>query len=602
MDNAMAGHSGALTSRSGRSRLSARSASKQSEAAVSAVSDGTRVTALVEQEFNAIQRVRARRRRGACSRRHRARPCSHQLPRAHANATHPAPAPSARPPPPPPPPLSSARALSQIVSNAKKRRNGLHTVQLCGACAAGNVAKVHRMLRAQNVDVNRGDYDDRRPLHVAAAHGQLAVARTLLAMGADVNALDRHGRTPLHDAQRHGHDDTARMLLEAGGEIGSAELADELCDAAADGGAAHTLENLLRFGADVNAPSADARTALHMAAAAGHAENVRLLLAHRADVNAADRRGHTPLHDAFRCERAEVSRLLLGSGGHMGSFDGAFALNLAAARDDVATLRRLVEHGITVNSYDAGRRTPLHLAVSNAAVSACHFLLGERSLEVNAEDRLGHTALDDAERERGDEIEVVRSMLLAKGAARGSGRPYAAASVDHLEEARAEAQAAQLARTRETLASVRAVGEWVAAEAAGAKAARALLEEATRLERARGQVLNDEQPELWGRLKAYAAGRPERYRHVTSAVQPAIEQWREALADFAATLTAGLSRKVRRRRARRAARARTARLRARERRGVRGGRAGQVCARIGRLSNTGAARARGTGCPARAPR
>lgn len=57
-------------------------------------------------------------------------------------------------------------------------------------------------------------------------------------------------------------------------------------------------------------PNADARTALHVAAADGNAKVVEHLLELRADSSPSDRWGRTPLDDAMRFGHPEVVRLL----------------------------------------------------------------------------------------------------------------------------------------------------------------------------------------------------------------------------------------------------------------------------------------------------
>jgi ankyrin repeat protein len=51
-----------------------------------------------------------------------------------------------------------------------------------------------------DVDINAGDTDSRRALHVAAAEGKIEIVKCLLNSGANVNVEDRWGSTPLDDA------------------------------------------------------------------------------------------------------------------------------------------------------------------------------------------------------------------------------------------------------------------------------------------------------------------------------------------------------------------------------------------------------------------
>lgn len=55
-------------------------------------------------------------------------------------------------------------------------------------------------LHIQNIDLNRGDYDKRTPMHLAAINGYLEIVEYLVENGCDVNPKDRWGSTPLNDA------------------------------------------------------------------------------------------------------------------------------------------------------------------------------------------------------------------------------------------------------------------------------------------------------------------------------------------------------------------------------------------------------------------
>lgn len=273
--------------------------------------------------------------------------------------------------------------------------------------------------------MNEGDYDKRRAIHLAACEGHVKVAEILIAQRADLNVQDRYNGTPLADALRHKQTEVGKLLRANGAELLFEDEAERLCVAAARSDGFADLRWLLDFGCDPTRKDYDARTPLHLAAAEGNVDSLKLLLDRQADVNAADRWGATPLQEAFRNDKTECIALLCEKGGELGLFDAPDELNSAAASGDVGRLQRLINVKCSANSTDYDGRSPLHLAASNGVVAAANFLLDMPDVDVNAEDRFGNTALDDAAREdaknKGEGLhEVVRMLLIRKGGREGS--------------------------------------------------------------------------------------------------------------------------------------------------------------------------------------
>ena len=72
---------------------------------------------------------------------------------------------------------------------------------LCEAAFCGDVARL-RALVGTGLDVNRGDYDHRTALHLAASEGHTETIRILSEeFNADCDVVDRWGNTPLDDAR-----------------------------------------------------------------------------------------------------------------------------------------------------------------------------------------------------------------------------------------------------------------------------------------------------------------------------------------------------------------------------------------------------------------
>jgi serine/threonine protein kinase/ankyrin repeat protein len=93
---------------------------------------------------------------------------------------------------------------------------------LITAAAEGDVDEVRMFVQQLNldgnriIDVNKGDYDKRTALHLAAGEGRAEILRVLCEAGADVNVEDRWNRRPLDDAHDGGHEECMRILEESG--------------------------------------------------------------------------------------------------------------------------------------------------------------------------------------------------------------------------------------------------------------------------------------------------------------------------------------------------------------------------------------------------
>ncbi|KAK6927246.1 Ankyrin repeat [Dillenia turbinata] len=232
-------------------------------------------------------------------------------------------------------------------------------------------------------------------LHEAAVKG--SVETLLILLNEDEHILDRfiierYRETPLHIAAMLGHVDFSKEILAR-----KPELAAEL---------------------DYRRSSP-----LHLAAAKGYVELVKALISVNPDMClVCDRDGRNPLHLAAINGRVDVlkelarikpqaARLLVDHGENI--------LHLCVLHNQLDALKCLVEimaeHEF-VNSKDDDGNTILHLAVAEKQIEAVNYLLFNISIEVNAENSNGLTALDILSKGRRDmkDREIGESLYRAQ--------------------------------------------------------------------------------------------------------------------------------------------------------------------------------------------
>jgi len=108
-------------------------------------------------------------------------------------------------------------ALSEagLASNSEEE-----TQKLCEFASKGQLDRV-KYLVSQGASPNRGDYDGRTPIHLAASEGHTEILQYFSELPVcNLNCVDRWGNTPLEDARRGNHKETEAWLMSQGGTTG----------------------------------------------------------------------------------------------------------------------------------------------------------------------------------------------------------------------------------------------------------------------------------------------------------------------------------------------------------------------------------------------
>jgi ankyrin repeat protein len=252
---------------------------------------------------------------------------------------------------------------------------------LQAAAAKGNINVVRHLLEA-GAELNgpaEREYG-LTAMQAAVQSGNLELIHSMIHQGAELNSsASEFGFTALHAAVQRRDEGLVQVLLDYGatandapGMFQSGHRQLNSLQMAAANGDNDLIRRLLRHGANINWPAADAhgRTALQAAAEFGRESTVRLLIAEGADVNApAGRfRGLTALQAAAKGGFLCIADILLRKGASVnaprGIESGLTAIEAASWHGRIDMLKLLLNAGADITS-DFGR-SQLESALSRA--------------------------------------------------------------------------------------------------------------------------------------------------------------------------------------------------------------------------------------------
>jgi ankyrin repeat protein len=106
-------------------------------------------------------------------------------------------------------------SMLNLLMQAGASTDGLASIQLIQAAAAGNINRVRALLTTNvNLDLDRG-----AAIGNAAAAGHTQIVELLIQAGANVNLTDKLGFSPIASAAYSGYSEIVNLLIEAGADI-----------------------------------------------------------------------------------------------------------------------------------------------------------------------------------------------------------------------------------------------------------------------------------------------------------------------------------------------------------------------------------------------
>jgi ankyrin repeat protein len=264
------------------------------------------------------------------------------------------------------------------------------------ACAKGCCVPLLALLQ-NGADVNRQcDSDGSKPLHRAAAAGNVKHCTALIAHGAHVNAVNLDGNTPLHLAAQAGHAGVMTYLIKtAGADVNASNNTGiaPLHYASIQGHAA-AVAVLVANGADPAVQCTTGRTALYCAVCGGHMFLVKHFFLKHGLALSADVNGGTLLMAAANCGHVDVAEWLIQQNLAVNavSSDGETALHHAVRGDAADVVELLLAHGAAVDAQTGSCITPLMIAVSGGFTECARALIANGA-DVKRCDEHGLTCL-----------------------------------------------------------------------------------------------------------------------------------------------------------------------------------------------------------------
>lgn len=287
---------------------------------------------------------------------------------------------------------------------------------LLGDCAADGYFEIVKLLVENGAKIDTGSSEGWSALQRACPGGRIEIATYLLDHGAEVNHRSKTGQTPIITAANNSHSELVELLIERGGDVHLTTEAGWTASHLSYDDAA-TTRVLLEHGFDVNRVQ-NFYTPLFLAAANNHAESVKVILEFEPNLEivfASEERqtNFTALTIAVVCGYDEIVRLLLEAGANINhkSEKEWFPILYAFTIEKEDVLRTLLEYHPDVTLEDYEKCTALNCINKTSTVELVKRLVNAGS-EVNTYDSDGYTPLCKAV--MAEDVEIVKYLVKKK--------------------------------------------------------------------------------------------------------------------------------------------------------------------------------------------
>lgn len=190
----------------------------------------------------------------------------------------------------------------------------------------------------------------------------------------------------IHDLAILGKFDKIKSMLKDGHSIDELSNGSTALVYACSKGYSHHIDEMIAFGADINAQDKSKSTALHYLASYNYIADARDLIKHRPCIDIKDYFGQTPFFISIRNYNFEISEFLLENGADVNTHEnaGETALHILAKYDPSLFCSTLMNYGANPFLTNKESYTPLDLAaryLKNNFISAIEKYLLEKEID-----------------------------------------------------------------------------------------------------------------------------------------------------------------------------------------------------------------------------